>query len=257
MYGIDDPQYTAEFHGASPEDLHSIYGVNCYQYALGYPHILISGAMAYPQNGHDVSVLGYIALIPGERQDTKPFSNVSDLRANVLKGCKEDGVIDIGTAFEQRSGYRTAALYFRDSWNGLMGVYADFHFARVHPDGNSSSKIAFGSVKQHKGIQKFIGDYELDRFVLIPENAQNAYIAGRAGTTVHETFNGKSVSFRLIHDAGAVGGNNILSVEDVNVAINLSNKFRIPMPTLPAFRTDYKNAITPAAPSMAAAQLLP
>ncbi len=156
------------------QDLHYIYGVNCYQSAIGYDTPVLC-AYSLEEN----VVVSYLSLYPGSL-DNKKISLISTAKESqdndayvdrLFKGCAEDGLIEEGQKFSQAEGFHTLALFFNYK-------EMDFHFAR-HSNGKWLSKFPTAPVISYKDIEALEKDtaYSFHSFFLAPINTTPGHIA--------------------------------------------------------------------------------
>jgi hypothetical protein len=104
----------------SPEKRHFVYGVNCFQYALGF----LTPVVARREQG-DALCLLYVLPSPGRltRADVAAVGDEGRFQTLMVAKCQAEGLLDCGRKPVRQKGFRTLALYVRTTKNGF-----DFHF---------------------------------------------------------------------------------------------------------------------------------
>ena len=134
------------FQDVQPEDLHYLYGGNCFQHAIGYNQPI----MGCEKLG-DITKLNYVTLCPGS--NAAVFYGAQTLpEFNILlkKACEEEGLKNIGDNFRECEGFRTLAVFSGRAPNGRL----DYHFAFMNDDGLWEHKVPFKPVTTNKSTEE-------------------------------------------------------------------------------------------------------
>lgn len=151
-------------------DLHFVYGVNCYQFAIGYLPPIINRLTT---DGSDY--IEYVGLFPGApsaqrvNDITKPPSLQAGIQS-IIAGCREDGLIDCEKTPLFKRGHTTVAMLIKDK--GGSDNKFDFHFAQIARDGSCFSKLPYRTPVRHNNVGELERDisYQLNRYFLVPNN---------------------------------------------------------------------------------------
>ena len=151
------------------EKLHFVYGVNCFQHAIGY-----STPIAASQTGSEGSFsLYYMKLTPGNFSSVEVFARIikNQYKDLILEGCTVENLISCGNRAVVRDGYRTLALYFHKTFD-------DFHFAFLNDQGKWEAKLIFELPREYETVQAAGGnDYTFHSFLLAPNDLMPSAIA--------------------------------------------------------------------------------
>jgi hypothetical protein len=147
------------------QDLHFVYGVNCFQYAVGSETPIFTTTQR-----DEKTLLHYARLNPGvedtayklgQDQPLHTFKNV------VIEGCLAEGMVDCGTSFTQEKGHKTIGVFFAE-----YGDSFDFHFVRSEGD-KWVSKVPFDIRRSFDSISAVTASYpkyHFDRYMLVPHD---------------------------------------------------------------------------------------
>tara|TARA_B100002003_G_scaffold85528_1_gene80009 strand:- start:16 stop:720 length:705 start_codon:yes stop_codon:yes gene_type:complete len=160
------------FADIQPEDLHYLYGANCFQHALGY-----SGALIALEKSRDIISLNYITLFPGT--NASAFYNCASLdhfNRVLSAACKDEGIENCGMNFRQCQGYRTLAIFSGLGPEGRL----DYHFAFLNKNGQWEDKTPFKPSKTYADTSEIERDqgYKLQFYGLIREGKEPKCIEG-------------------------------------------------------------------------------
>jgi hypothetical protein len=154
-------EHFEDYASFPPEDLHYIYGVNCYQHAIGYPNPIF-----YRCECDGEEFVYYVKLQPGSISNldmprtatTKEYSN------RIIANCEEDGLIFCGDRCVVREGYRTLAFY-TDTF-----CEQDFHFAFLNDKGLWETKCPWIAPRAFKDVRAAgLGQFQLRGYLLAPD----------------------------------------------------------------------------------------
>lgn len=163
-----------KFSDVPPLRRHFIYGVNCYQYAIG--------------KGHEVTVFtkdrtkqefNYLTLCPGHMAEAalsggQSYISAYELKRLIIQGCREDKLVEL----EQRSlhaaihvpdNMRLIAFYFTDNTDRGMG---DFDFMVYNPKTSKwENKTPLSDTDFIDNLLPSHGNhYIFQRFFVAPDN---------------------------------------------------------------------------------------
>jgi len=236
-------------------DLHFIYGINCYQFAIGdyTPYVC-----AYRQDDEKVT-LTYLSMTPGDPTAPQPSfedpptpSDLEAYKASVAQGCLADGLINTGTTFEQKEGHTTVSLLF-DTSN------PSFHFLK-YSNGDWLSKFSMGWVTRYPSLEEAIKEtqnltnqtYELRNFFLVPKGTvplivrriETENILARSSDSTLQPLKQFFLE-KLSLNLENIPGHSIELDPRKKEALHLDNKKRIPYPAWPLYpgntlKTDFK-----------------
>lgn len=152
-------------------------GVNCYHYAIGFDRFAV--VPIYGETGA-LRAFDWVTLTPGTCETF--YRNSAERRlpwANVIDGCLEDGLIDLGQEFQSVAQHRTLAVYRK----GTLEDCRDPHFAYF--DGrNWRDKFPSGHPHVRPVTTGYlppqtIGHYHFDRFMLSPIGIEPQCLKGK------------------------------------------------------------------------------
>ncbi len=154
------------FENIPPLRRHFIYGVNCYQFALGHhvPMVAIYGVQDEPK----LRVLDYIKAQPGNsyvQSKDAHLITTATLQEKLIDGCLQDGLVRIKQDAALAKGWHKIAFYMRSSDK-------DFHFARVHENGTCEDKLVLFHPQRHENTPKTIHGYRLKAFFAAPSGIE-------------------------------------------------------------------------------------
>lgn len=150
------------FDNVPPLRRHFVYGVNCYQFAMGHhvPMAILQGVKGMPK----LRVLDYIKAQPGnsyEQTRDAGQTTTATLQEKLIDGCLQDGLVRIKQDAALAEGWHKIAFYMRNSDK-------NFHFARVHENGTSEDKFPLLPPQRHDDIPKTTQGYRLKAFFAAP-----------------------------------------------------------------------------------------
>lgn len=221
--------------GVALSDLHYAYGVNCYQHARGYPHIIVAKVMHDERPENKLTLMAYMALHPGFDQTSLRLKakTLQDMRQLVRKGCVEDALIPIGAKPQHWKGFKTLALYVRPDVENF-----DFHFAEVHKNGSCTDKVPFKWERHFLSVPDKIDSYVFDQYFMAPLEVRNVYLEQQKLKVVEEIVGGKKLSFAFLESASNISVQNFMHIEKLDATFSLDPHYMLPMPAMPAFRTE-------------------
>jgi len=224
----------SEYEALGIEQLHYVYGADCYQHAIGYKPVIFyrNTAMFDPSDPQDTFIT-YVGLQPGsvckrkllEERDPKIFAQ------NVLAACLEEGLIDCEDNFRQEAGYRTLALFLREKERGDGN---DHHYA-VNVGGVWESKTARAPVIRSLRKEDLTPGYTFDRYLLAPENMLPMAIAEWAPKVVQVILpNGQFIELNEIDEQGLGHfGHTCALSPSQNCLFSLAARRALPLPPWP------------------------
>jgi hypothetical protein len=201
----------SELLSIPPENLHYIYGVNCFQHAIGYRHPIIE-QVVLDQNNVFVT---YIALRPGSPDKPLDIYNPEEFKKNIIEACHDEGLVNCNDRFLRRSGYRTLALFFSED-----PERCDYHFAFLNSDGKWETKAPFHKVITSTDLETASWDCKFNRFLLAPEDhIPKAIAEWRPSTIKIPAPSGNTIELAEIsNECRGVFGNRLLFLLDQNIA---------------------------------------
>ena len=226
-------------------DLHFIYGVNCYQFALGdyTPYVC-----AYCHKDGNLS-LTYLSMLPGDPKAPEPSfedpptpSDLEAYKTALVKGCHDDGLIDIGTSFQQKEGHDTVALLF----DATAPV---FHFLK-YSNGEWLSKFSMGNVTSYPSLEAALKSinaqtkhaYELRSYFQVPHGTVPLIVKGMETENVLARSSDGSLQplkrFFLEKLSWEPSGHSIEINPSKKEARHLDNMKSIPFPAWPFYPGD-------------------
>lgn len=184
------------FSDVSPLRRHWLYGVNCYQNALGYDPVTVFTSAANPKD------FAYMCLAPGTLAQRMYAANKNSIqKKDVLDGCREDGLIVLEDATRHAAitvpqDMRLIALYFREDATGAN----DFDFKVLNKQSNTwENKIPMGDkMKMDALIERDFFGYQFEHFLLAPENIEPLGLPQGTSTIFHQ---GDDITLRFVEGA--------------------------------------------------------
>lgn len=163
--------YDVEYSGTDPVQLHAVYGVNCYQNAIGYKPITVH----FNKNSGNVS---YLTLCPGNlAQILHEFGRNAgheissyDMKKMLIAQCREDGLEELearstNSPIHVPEGKRLVAMLYS---NERKDFDFQFHDAIA---GKWKNKTPMETYTERDDLPKFLaGGYVLSRLFICPEN---------------------------------------------------------------------------------------
>lgn len=184
-----DPKYS----DVSPLRRHWLYGVNCYQNAIGYDPVTVFTAAANPTD------FAYMCLAPGTLAQRMDAANKKTIqKKDVLDACREDGLILLDTTsihatITVPNDMRLIALYFREDATGANDF--DFKVLNKHSNKWESKTIIGDKIEMDSLIEKDVIGYRFEHFLLAPENIQPLGLPHGTSTFFYQ---GDDVTLRFV-----------------------------------------------------------
>lgn len=162
------------YSGNDAIQLHAVYGVNCYQNAIGYKPITI-------HFNNKSGYLSYLTLCPGDlakiindHDHRYPGQQISsyDMKKLIIAQCREDGLEEL----EARSV--SEAIYVPDGKRLVAMLYSaehkDFDFQFYDEKSNTwKNKTPLEGYSEREDLPKFLGGgYVLTRLFMCPEGIE-------------------------------------------------------------------------------------
>ncbi len=163
-----------KFSDVPPLRRHFIYGVNCYQYAIGKGDE-VTVFTKHPRK----QAFNYLTLCPGHMAETALSSGQSyipahELKRLIIQGCREDNLVELEqhsphAAIHVPDSMRLIAFYFTDNTERGMG---DFDFMVHNPKTSKwENKTPLLDVDCTEGLlPSRENDYIFQRFFLAPHD---------------------------------------------------------------------------------------
>lgn len=216
-------------------DLHFIYGVNCFQYAMGFHtpvmSILARGALI---DRPELTVVAYAMLSPGNA--ARRLGGWSLFPRNGLKilfqEAAREGLQSTGPELVRREGFRTLALFFNKQ-------AMDFHFAVLEPDGRWSSKVPFDIPRTYESVEDVAKAEEVAfaSYMLAPEGYGQRFAAAHPSLQRAAAPGGGEV---ILLEQGDVHAANRMMFNAANgmAALVKSENMLVPLPAWPLVTDD-------------------
>ncbi len=186
-----------ELETTLPIDLHYMYGVNCYQHAIGFsdPIIEISES-SEPDN---ILTARYIALLPGNHSEQDAPKNSEEFFNYIISCCEEDGIISLGGNFEQREGFRTMAIFTGTENGGRQGL----HFAYLNENDLWEDKIFFRGARTYQNTNECAeaNSAQFKSYALVPNDIKPKFIEDIPLEYVELTAENKSITLCRINSS--------------------------------------------------------
>lgn len=149
------------FDRTHPDELHYIYGANCFHHAIGYPDAVIF----CERFKDDALFANYMTLFPGSAMPDASKSLLG-FYEDILNGCLEEGMTDTGKDIITKEGSRTIALLIGEGPAGGN----DFHFAYLNENNEWEAKVPMRGVKLYRSIEELESDskYKFMNFFQCP-----------------------------------------------------------------------------------------
>ncbi len=227
-----------ELTSSRPIELHYLYGVNCYQHAIGLKTPFLNIDDVSPTRP-ELKVFFYVTVSPGTMDQARQENlHGKAFEDRLFECCEMDGIIITQNRFEQRNNHRTLAIFIGE----VKGI-SDFHFACLNPDGKWEDKVPFRGVRFHDTttqIENATG-YKFLTYAIVPENITP--VATKKLVTSDAVLNDgtKSTIIKLVENPA--GDSHILTGKEILVDLNKKNAFEpiskalVPMPLLPKAQT--------------------